>query len=88
MDTTDDPVITPTTIAIMAGSAAVGAVASKALTKSGGSTGSVAATDTGTTARPAEQLNEKERKNRMMAATMLTREWDKPTLSKPGLLGL
>lgn len=84
MDTTDDPVTT----VIVAGAVGAGAVASKALTKSGGSTGSVAATDTGTTARPAEQLNEKERKNRMMAATMLTREWDKPTLSKPGLLGL
>jgi len=40
------------------------------------------------TAAPVEQLSEQARKNKILAASLLTQDWSPPKLSQPGLLGL
>jgi hypothetical protein len=40
------------------------------------------------TAKPVEQISEKEKINKRLAASMLTRDWGKLTLGTKGLLGL
>lgn len=39
------------------------------------------------TAAPVEQISETARKNRRLSASLLTKDFVKPTLSQPGLLG-
>ena len=40
------------------------------------------------TARPVDELSEQAKKNKRLAASILTKSFAEPTLSKPGLLGL
>jgi len=40
------------------------------------------------TAMPVEQLSEQARKNRRLAASMLTRDWSRPKLGYGGMLGV
>lgn len=42
------------------------------------------------TAKPVkrEALSEREKKSRRLAASLMTREWGEPTISKAGLMGI
>ncbi len=40
------------------------------------------------TAEPLEQVSEQARKNKRLAASMLTKDWGKPKLGAAGLLGM
>jgi len=84
MDTSDDPV-TLVTVAALAGT---GAVAKNNLFKAGSIDMPIQPVEQAKqTAVPMAQTSEQARKARLKSASMLTKNWTAPTLSKPGLLG-
>ena len=84
MAETDDPV----TVAIVAGAGVAGAAASGAFSK--GDKPKMPSANAGNpkrTAQATEQLSDQDKKNRALAASLVTKNWSPPTLGKPGLLG-
>ena len=101
MDSTDGPVAwaatalganaaTAEAIAIGTYAAAGGIAGSKILNKpaGGGSGASVPTVRNAQTAEPLAAMSEQDKRNKQFAASQLTKDWAKPTLGKPGLLGL
>lgn len=82
MTETDDPA----TIAII-GAATVGTVAATGGFGGGPDIPSRTAEPAKRTAAPVDQSSEQARKNRLRAASALTRDFEPPKLGKPGLLG-
>ena len=84
MTESDDPV----TLAVV-GSAVVGTVAATGGFGGGpsGGGGRVAAGQATQTATPEPQRSEQAKRNRRLAASVLTRDFGEPTLSQPALLG-
>ena len=87
METTDDFMITPL---LIGGSLLGGMAASGAFSKGSTDMPKMEAEQAVKTAEkaPGAGLSEREKKNRRLQASMLTKDWGQPNIGKAGLMGI